>query len=266
MELRVEIFARIRRDARVQGWSIRRLAREHRVFRRTVRLALAAAEPPTRRVPARSAPKLDRFRVLIDEMLIADLYAPRKQRHTAQRVFDRLVDEHQAVISYSTVRQYVKARRAQIAFDAGKASLEVLIPQEHASGAEAEVDFGDLWVDLAGVRTRCYMFVFRLSHSGKSVHRVYPTCGQEAFLEGHIEAFNALGGVPARHIRYDNLTSAVTRVVYGAGRQRVENERWVLFRSHYGFDSFYCEPRYNSHFWASCPSYGSEVTLMCLIT
>lgn len=242
MELRVEIFARIRRDPRVQGWSIRRLAREHRVSRRTVRLALAAAEPPARRAPARSAPKLDKFRVLIDEMLIADLDAPRKQRHTAQRVFDRLVDEHQAVISYSTVRQYVKARRAQIAFDAGKASLEVFIPQEHAPGAEAEVDFGDVWVDLAGVRTRCYMFAFRLSHSGKSVHRVYPTCGQEAFLEGHIEAFNALGGVPARHIRYDNLTSAVTRVIYGAGRQRVENERWVLFRSHYGFDSFYCEP------------------------
>lgn len=242
MELRVEIFARIRRDARVQGWSIRRLAREHRVSRRTVRLALAAAEPPARRAPARSAPKLDRFRGLIDEMLIADLDAPRKQRHTAQRVFDRLVDEHQAVISYSTVRQYVKSRRAQIAFEAGKASLEVFIPQEHAPGAEAEVDFGDVWVDLAGARTRCYMFAFRMSHSGKSVHRVYPTCGQEAFLEGHIEAFNALGGVPARHIRYDNLTSAVTRVVYGAGRQRVENERWVLFRSHYGFDSFYCEP------------------------
>ena len=146
------------------------------------------------------------------------------------------------MISYSTVRQYVKTRRAQIAFDAGKASLEVFIPQEHAPGAEAEVDFGDVWVDLAGVRTRCYMFAFRMSHSGKSVHRVYPTCGQEAFLEGHIEAFNALGGVPAKHIRYDNLTSAVTKVVYGAGRQRVENERWVLFRSHYGFDSFYCEP------------------------
>lgn len=242
MELRVEIFARIRRDARVQGWSIRRLARVHRVSRRTVRQALAAAEPPARRVPARAAPKLDPFRVVIDQMLITDLDAPRKQRHTAQRVFDRLVDEHQAVISYSTVRQYVKARRAQIAFEAGKASLEVFIPQEHAPGAEAEVDFGDVWVDLAGVRTRCYMFAFRMSYSGKSVHRVYPTCGQEAFLEGHIEAFNALGGVPAKHIRYDNLTSAVTKVIYGAGRQRVENERWVLFRSHYGFDSFYCEP------------------------
>ncbi|MDJ0315786.1 IS21 family transposase [Arthrobacter antibioticus] len=242
MELRVEIFVRIRRDARVQGWSIRRLARVHRVSRRTVRQALAAAEPPPRRVPARSAPKLDRFRAVIDQMLIADLDAPRKQRHTAQRVFDRLVEEHQAVISYSTVRQYAKVRRAEIAFEAGKAPIEVFVPQEHAPGAEAEVDFGDVWVDLAGVRTRCYMFAFRMSHSGKSVHRVYPTCGQEAFLEGHIEAFETLGGVPAKHIRYDNLTSAVTKVIYGAGRQRVENERWVLFRSNYGFHSFYCEP------------------------
>jgi len=175
-------------------------------------------------------------------MLVVDLDAPRKQRHTAQRVFDRLVDEHQAVISYSTVRQYVKARRAEVAFEAGKAAVEVFIPQEHAPGAEAEVDFGDVWVDLGGVRTRCYMFAFRLSNSGKSVHRVYPTCGQEAFLEGHIEAFNAIGGVPRKHIRYDNLTSAVTKVIYGAGRQRIENERWVLFKSHFGLDAFYCEP------------------------
>lgn len=175
-------------------------------------------------------------------MLLADLDAPRKQRHTAQRVFDRLVDEHQAVISYSTVRQYVKARRAEISFEAGKAPLEVFVPQEHAPGAEAEVDFGDVWIDIGGVRTRCYMFAFRLSHSGKSVHRVYPSCGQEAFLEGHIEAFNAFGGVPTKHIRYDNLTSAVTKVIYGAGRQRVENDRWVLFKSHFGLDAFYCEP------------------------
>jgi transposase len=242
MGLRLELFARIRRDARVKGWSIRSLAREHHVSRRTVRQALAAAEPPARSVSARSSPRLDRYRSLIGQMLITDLDAPRKQRHTAQRVFDRLVDEQQPVISYSTVRQYVKARRAEIAFDAGKAPLEVFVPQEHAPGAEAEVDFGDVWIDIDGVRTRCYMFAFRLSHSGKSVHRVFPSCGQEAFLEGHIEALEALGGVPAKHIRYDNLTSAVTKVIYGAGRQRVENERWVLFRSHYGFDAFYCEP------------------------
>lgn len=222
--------------------SIRALAREHRVSRRTVRQALAAAVPPARKRSSRRAPRLDPLKGIIESMLLDDLDAPRKQRHTAQRVFDRLVDEHQAVISYSSVRQYVKARRAELAVESGTAPVEAFIPQEHAPGAEAEVDFGDVWVDLDGVRTRCYMFAFRLSHSGKSVHRVYPTCAQEAFLEGHIEAFQVLGGVPTKHIRYDNLTSAVTKVVYGAGRQRMENERWVLFKSHFGFDSFYCEP------------------------
>lgn len=73
------------------------------------------------------------------------------------------------------------------------------------------------------------MFVYRLSHSGKAIHRVYPTGGQEAFLEGHIEAFHALGGIPTRHIRYDNLTSAVVQVIHGGDRLRDENERWVLF-------------------------------------
>ena len=69
------------------------------------------------------------------------------------------------------------------------------------------------------------MFVYRLSPSGKAIHRVYPTGGQEAFLEGHIEAFHALGGIPTRHIRYDNLTSAVVQVIHGGDRLRDENER-----------------------------------------
>ena len=85
------------------------------------------------------------------------------------------------------------------------------------------------------------MFTFRLSHSVKAVHRVYSTQGQEAFLEGHIAAFEEIGGVPTRHIRYDNLTSAVQKVIYGQSRARVENPRWVLFRSHFGFDAFYCQ-------------------------
>jgi hypothetical protein len=65
---------------------------------------------------------------------------------------------------------------------------------------------------------------------------------QEPFFKGHIEAFNEMVGMPVRHIRYDNLTSAVTAVVFGKGRQRQENDRWLLFRSHYGFDAFYCQP------------------------
>ncbi|ARC58648.1 hypothetical protein AS850_16280 [Frondihabitans sp. 762G35] len=86
------------------------------------------------------------------------------------------------------------------------------------------------------------MFAFRLSHSGKAIHRIYPTQAQEALLEGHIDAFEDIGGIPTRHIRYDNLTDAVVKVIYGSGRQWTENQRWVLFRSHYGFDAFYCHP------------------------
>ena len=238
----MELFAQIRRDARVQDLSIRELARRHGVGRPTVRQALSAAEPPPKKRRVRSAPRLEPFKTAIDAMLVEDLTAPRKQRHTARRVFARLADEHGAVeLSYSTVRNYVRERRVEIGAEAGRRQ-EVFVPQEHAPGAEAEVDFGEVWVVLAGVKTKCHMFAFRLSSSGRAVHRVYPTQAQEAFLEGHIDAFEEIGGVPTRHIKYDNLTDAVSTVLYGTGRRRTENERWVLFRSHYGFDAFYCQP------------------------
>ena len=96
METRMELFARIRRDARVEGCSIRQLARRHQVGRATVRMALAQAEPPPRKVPVRCSPKLDPFKAAIDAMLTADIDAPRKQRHTARRILARLADEHGA--------------------------------------------------------------------------------------------------------------------------------------------------------------------------
>ncbi|TYC96844.1 IS21 family transposase [Arthrobacter echini] len=242
MESRVDVFARIRRDARVEGLSIRELARRHGVGRPTVRQALKQAEPPERKPRVRAAPRLEAFKTAIDGMLWEDLEAPRKQRHTARRIFARLAGEHGAKeLSYSTVRDYVRKRRPEIDAEVGRIP-EVFVPQEHAPGAEAEVDFGEVWVVLAGVKTKCHMFTFRLSNSGKAIHRVYPTQAQEAFLEGHIDAFEDIGGIPTRHIRYDNLTDAVVKVIYGTGRQRTENQRWVLFRSHYGFDAFYCQP------------------------
>jgi transposase len=242
MGLRVELFAAIRRDARVEGLSIRELARRHRVHRRTVRQALASATPPPRKPRAGVAYRLEPYKKFIDEMLLADTTAPRKQRHTARRIHVRLVEEHDAAgLSYSTVRDYVRVRRAQVDLEAGR-RVEVFIAQERPPGTEAEVDFGEVWVVLGGVRTKCHMFVFWLAHSGKAIHRVYPTQGQEAFLQGHVEAFEELGGVPTRHIRYDNLTSAVTTVLHGGDRRREENARWVLFKSHYGFDAFYCQP------------------------
>ena len=115
MESRVELFAAIRRDERVEGLSIRALSDRHHVHRRTVRQALESAISPERKSPDRSAPVLDPFKPAIDAMLVTDLAAPRKQRHTARRVLTRLVDEQAADgLSYSTVRDYVAKRRPEI--------------------------------------------------------------------------------------------------------------------------------------------------------
>lgn len=238
---RVELFEAIRRDHRREDLSIRALADKYEVHRRTVRQALASAVPPERKTPVRTAPKLDPVKPLIDAMLREDLDAPLKQRHTARRVLARLVDEHCVQeLTYPSVRDYVARRRPQIWAEAGRAVEAAFVPQFHEPGAEAEVDFADLWVDLAGVRTKTHLFTLRLSYSGKAVHRVFANQCQEAFLEGHVHAFTAIGGVPVVHIRYDNLKSAVSKVLFG--RTRTESARWVTFRSHYGFDAFYCQP------------------------
>ncbi|WP_175417572.1 IS21 family transposase [Mycobacterium avium] len=170
------------------------------------------------------------------------IWMPRKkQRHTARRVLARLVDEHDAAgLSYSTVRDHIRKRRPQIAAEAGRALEAGFVPQTYRPGAEAEVDFHDLWVMLAGVKTKTALFTMRLSFSGRAAHRAFATQGQEAFLEGHVYGFDRLGGVPVDKIRYDNLNSAVKQVLFGRSRQ--ENERWIAFRSHYGFEAWYCQP------------------------
>jgi transposase len=242
MERRVELFAAIRFDWQRNQMPIRALARKYDVHRRTVRQAIASPLPPGRKVAERAAPVRERVAGWVDEMLREDLGAPRKQQHTARRVFERLRDEHGAQVSYSYVAKYVHARRAEIAAEARDrvGGLEGFVPQAKEAGAEAEVDFGDVLVELAGAPARCYLFAYRLSYSGRGCHRVYACQAQEAFLEGHVAAFEATGGVPWRHVRYDNLSPAVAKVL--TGRSRTETARWLSFRAFYGFEAFYCIP------------------------
>lgn len=233
---RVELFEAIRRDARREGLSIRELAARHGVHRRTVRQALTDAVPPPRRVyPARAKPAIGPWTVVIDAWLVADRDAPRKQRHTARRVWQRLVAEHGASLSEVTVSRYVAVRRRELGLD----RVEVMVPQTHLAGAEAEVDFGEFSTWVGGAMVKVWMFVMRLSCSGRAFHIAFGTQAQEAFFEGHVAAFAHFGGVPAR-IRYDNLGPAVVRVL--RGRDRVESERFIALRSHYGFDTFFCRP------------------------
>lgn len=231
----MELFERIRHDHREEGLSVRGLAERHQVHRRAVRQALACPAPPERKAPERLAPALGPHKDTIRAWLLADQQAPAKQRHTARRIWQRLVTEHGARVAESTVRAYVARCRSQI----GDQQVIVTIAQTHAPGEEAEVDFGELHAFIDGVDTKLWMFVMRLSASGRAFHVAFSTQAQEAFFQGHVLAFAHFGGVPQR-IRYDNLKAAVARVLFGRGR--IETERFITLRSHYGFDSFFCIP------------------------
>lgn len=177
--------------------TLRALQRKYNVTWRTVRRAVDGQRPQERRKPRRREPRLDSCKALIDGILQADLDAPAKQRHTAQRIFDRLADEHGAYdISYPMVRAYVEDRRPQVRREAGLGPQAMFVAQTHLPGAEAEVDFGEVHIQLAGELVRVYLFALRLSYSGNAVHRVFATAGQEAFFEGHVHAFRVLGGIP----------------------------------------------------------------------
>ena len=216
--------------------SVRALAKRHGVHRRTVRQALADATPPKRKAPDRPAPATGQHVDLVRRWLIEDLAVPRKQRHTARRVWQRLVEEEGAQVGESTVRNLVARLRVEI----GAARCQVMVPQTHPAAEEAEVDFGEFAAVIAGMIMKLFMFCMRLSHSGKAFHFAYANQTQESFLDGHVRAFEAFGGVPTGMVRYDNLKPAVIRVALG--RERFEHPRFVAMRSHYGYDSFSCLP------------------------
>ena len=236
MGSRVEQFEQIRRDRDREGLSIRGLAARHGVHRRTVKQALASPVPPVKRSPVgRPAPKLGLYRAVIDEWLLADRDAPLKQRHTAKRIWRRLVDEHGADVAEVTVRQHVRLRKRELGWPVG----EVFVPQVHAPGVEAEVDWGEALVVLGGVSVKLHLFVMRASFSGASFCQASLVETQQAFLELHVQAFEWFGGVFAE-IRFDNLRSAVKKVL--KGRRRVETDRFVALRSHYLFESQFTTP------------------------
>jgi transposase len=236
MGSRVELFEQIRRDRDREGLSIRALARRHGVHRRAVRQALASPLPPVKRSPqGRPAPKLGGYRALIDAWLEADREAPRKQRHTAKRIWRRLVDEHGVDVAETTVRDYVRARRRAM----GQPVEEVFVPQAHAPGVGAQVDWGEAQVGLAGRPTTVQLFLMRASFSGAAFCQASLVETQQAFLECHVQAFGWFGGV-FWQIRFDNLTSAVKQVL--RGRRRVETDRFVALRSHYLFEAEFTTP------------------------
>jgi transposase len=206
------------------------------VHRREVRKALASAVPGERKIPERERPKLTAAIPVIDGILESDRKVHRKQRHTAHRIFTRIRREMPEVaVAESTVRQYVREKKQAM----GLLGRETFVPQSYTWGSEAQVDWYEGYAEFDGESRKTYLFCLRSMASGGAFHRAYPHANQQAFLEAHELAFAYFGGV-FEVLRYDNLKSAVKKIL--RGYQREETARFIAFRSHWGFQAEFCTP------------------------
>lgn len=212
----------IREISRTTGWS-----------RQTVRKILRApAEPPIyERSRPRPCPAMDPYMDIVRQWLKDDEAAPRKQRHTAKRVFDRLVDEYAFTGSEVTVRRAVAKLRGK--------RIEAYVPLEAPWGKIAQADFGGAVVTIRGKRQEVALFCMRAKASKVPFVVALPSEKLEAFLAGHVEAFEFFGGTFGE-IWYDNPKTAVTKIL--SGPHRIEHERLSALRAHYLFDSQFCSP------------------------
>ncbi len=230
------LFEEIRREYEHGVGTISGVAKKLGVHRRMVREALASAVPAQRKKAVREKTKVGLVQAFINGILEADKHVHRKQRHTAHRIWCRIEKEMPAVaISESTVRKYVRERKAEM----GVVGREVFIEQSYDWGVEAQIDWYEARAVLDGVERKVFIFCMRSMASGGAFHRAYPHANQQAFLEAHELGFGYFGGI-FKILRYDNLSSAVKKIL--RGHQREETERFIAFRSHWGFESEFCTP------------------------
>src|SRR3954464_4712466 len=228
----MENWAEIRRRVLVDGLSKRAACRAYDIHWDTLQKILGQPEPPGyRRTAPRPRPKLDPFLGVIHQILEDDKKAPRKQRHTARRIFERLRDEHGYTGGLTIVKQAVAAWRTR--------SAEVFVPLAHPPG-EAQVDFGEAEIILDGRPTKVALFVMTLPYSDATFVCAFPRECTEAFLEGHVRAFAFFGGVP-RRISYDNLKIAVAEIT--GGRRRKLTDAFLRLQSYHLFADHFCRVR-----------------------
>lgn len=229
----VDDYEAIRKAYYVEGLSIRAISRQLHHSRKVIRKALEQAEPEgyQRKAP-RNAPVLAPYQVRIEELLKESDQLPRKQRYTGHKIYQILQAEGYRG-SESNLHRYVSLQRR------ARKQRPAYLPLEFDVGQDAQVDWGEAWAEVNGKRQTVQMFVMRLNYSKARFVMAFPFQKQEAFLEGHIRAFHFFGGVP-RRITYDNLKTAVFRVLEGHSRQ--EQRAFTAFRSYYLFESHYCTP------------------------
>ena len=227
----MDMYVRVRRACMVEGMSIREAARVFGLHRDTVRKMLMYSVPPGyRRERPPRRPKLEPYTGVIDRILDEDLTLPKKQRHTAKRIYDRLRDEYGFTGKYTIVKDYVRERRRQ--------GQEMFVPLSHPPG-HAQCDFGQARAVIDGVEQRIHYFVLDLPHSDGCFVKAYPAETTEAFCDGHVSAFSFLGGVP-QSIVYDNTKLAVAKIL-GDGRRK-RTRVFSELQSHYLFEDRFGRP------------------------
>ena len=230
--LPMDDIERIRRLVLVEGFSQREVARQLGIARKSVRKAVQRADPfeYTLKVP-RACPILDSFKPIIDAWLEQDRKAPRKQRHSGARVHERLVAEHSFQGSLRSVSSYVSGRKK------AASPSPVFAPMDYPPGFEIQIDWGEGTVILNGNSTLLFFFCARLPFSKATFVRAYTKDDMPSFLDAHNHLFQYLRGVPGQ-LAYDNLKSAVIKVL--TGRKRILNRRLVELKSHYLFQTRFC--------------------------
>jgi len=227
----VELYARIRRAVMVEGLSRREAAKQFGVHRNTITKMLEFSIPPGyRRCERPASKKLGPYRGWIDALLKSDRSVHKKQRHTAQRIFERLRDEEGFCGGYTIVREYV----AQATLRA----REMFVPLSHGPG-HAQADFGQADGYIGGKKVRFHYFCVDLPHSDGCFVKAYRAETAEAFCDGHVAAFDFFGGVP-QSILYDNTRLAVARIVKGG--QRLRSQMFAELASHYLFEDRFGRP------------------------
>ena len=227
----MEVYARVRRAVQVDGMSIRQAAHEFGLSRKTIRKMLAYSVPPgyERKKPV-LRPKLGPWLGIIDQILEDDKSQPKKQRHTAKRIRDRLKEEHGFGGGYTIVKDYVREARLR--------HKEVFVPLAHPPG-DAQVDFGEALVAIGGVEQKAHFLCMDLPQSDDCFVIAFPAENTEAFLEGHNQAFAYFGGVP-RTILYDNTKIAVKEIL-GDG-ERKPTQAFSELQSHCLFAAKFGRP------------------------
>src|SRR4030081_878785 len=225
----VDDYLKVRHAVRIEGLSERAAARRFGIDPRTVAKMMKLSVPPGyRRKKPPAKPKLDPFIPVIERILGEDKSRPKKQQHTAKRIFERLRDEHGFTGGITIVKDYVAGwhQRAQ----------EMFVPLVHPPG-HAQADFGEAIGVIGGVERKIHFFAFDLPHSDACFVVGYPAETTEAFCDGHVRAFRFFGGVP-KSILYDNTKLAVARILGDGMRQRTrvfsELQSHYLFADRFG--------------------------------